>query len=110
VTDQCHPATALLTREYQVDHRRQSLTPTASRATTLEASAALPEESPLDNYFHISTETPTRSRFRWSCHLDHRLDGQVERSRDEAGPFSLLGERSGLCFVARLGLKFESEQ
>jgi hypothetical protein len=46
-------------------------------ATTLEASAALPEESPFDNYFHISTETPSRPwgwrrlwmtlQWRWSA-------------------------------------------
>ena len=36
--------------------------PTASRATTLEASAALPEKSPLDKYCHISTEPPQRPR------------------------------------------------
>ncbi len=53
VTDQCHAATALLTREYQIDSSSPILTPTASRATTLGASAALPLKAPLDNYFHI---------------------------------------------------------
>src|SRR6266545_4385911 len=42
--------------------------------------------------------------------LDHRLDGEVEGGRDETCPFSLLGERSGLCFVARISPEFESEQ
>src|SRR6266540_4399632 len=52
----------------------------------------------------------SRSRFRSSSYLDHRLDGEVEGGRDETCPFSLLGERSGLCFVARLSLEFESER
>ncbi len=43
VTAHCLAATALLTREYQGDHRRQSLTSTASRAT----------HYPLDISFHI---------------------------------------------------------
>jgi hypothetical protein len=33
VTTHCHAATAQLTREYQSDHRRQSLTSTAASAT-----------------------------------------------------------------------------
>jgi hypothetical protein len=53
VTDQCHAATALLTREYQVDSSSPILTLTASRATTQGAPAALPPKAPLDNYFHI---------------------------------------------------------
>jgi len=43
VTAHCLAATALLTREYQGDHRRHSLTSTASRAT----------HYPLDISFHI---------------------------------------------------------
>ena len=53
MTDQCHAATALLTREYQVDSSSPILTLTASRATTQGAPAALPPKAPLDNYFHI---------------------------------------------------------
>jgi hypothetical protein len=42
-TNHCHAAPALLTREYQSDDRRCSLT-----------SAALPALAPLDKNFHIS--------------------------------------------------------
>jgi hypothetical protein len=44
VTAHCHAATAQLTREYQGDHRRYSLTPTTTQA-------AVPL---LDISFHIS--------------------------------------------------------
>jgi len=46
VTAHCHAATARPTREYQVDHRRQSLTSTASRATWLRRSRRYPIRSP----------------------------------------------------------------
>jgi hypothetical protein len=42
VTTHCHAATALLTREYQGDYRRQSLNPVATCV------------SPIDKSFHIS--------------------------------------------------------
>ena len=42
VTAHCHAATAQLTREYQRDHRRYTLTPTTTPAHS------------LDKYFHIS--------------------------------------------------------
>ena len=42
VTAHCHAAPARLTREYQGDHRRYSLTPATTCATT-----------PLDKPFHI---------------------------------------------------------
>lgn len=42
VTARCHAATAQPTREYQSDHRRQSLLSASICAT------------PLDKYFHIS--------------------------------------------------------
>jgi hypothetical protein len=44
MTAHCHAATAQLTREYQGDHRRYSLTPAATRAAA----------PPLDTPFHIS--------------------------------------------------------
>jgi hypothetical protein len=44
VTAHCHAAPALLTREYQGDHRRHVLTPATARAAA----------PPLDNLFHIS--------------------------------------------------------
>ena len=44
MTAHCHAAPALLTREYQGDHRRHVLTPAATRAAA----------PPLDNPFHIS--------------------------------------------------------
>src|SRR3954471_7978570 len=44
VTAHCHAAPALLTREYQGDHRRPVLTPATTRAAA----------PPLDNPFHIS--------------------------------------------------------
>ena len=40
MTDQCHAATALLTREYQGDHRRQVLTPATTRHGRLESCIA----------------------------------------------------------------------
>ena len=43
VTTHCYAATALLTREYQGDHRRYSLPPATTCAST-----------PLDRPFHIS--------------------------------------------------------
>jgi hypothetical protein len=51
VTAHCHAATALLTREYQGDHRRYVLTPAST-------CAALP--NPLTTLFHIrsSAEKP----------------------------------------------------
>jgi hypothetical protein len=54
VTAHCHAATALLTREYQGDHRRQSLLSTSTCAVY-----------PLDKFFHISgvrTATGIRGR------------------------------------------------
>jgi len=48
-TNHCHAAPALLTREYQSDDRRCSLT-----------SAALPALAPLDKNFHIRPKIETR--------------------------------------------------
>ena len=48
VTAHCHAATALLTREYQGDHRRHSLTPASTCAACTHE-----QPCPLDKPFHI---------------------------------------------------------
>src|SRR6266508_4160128 len=53
---------------------------------------------------------PPGRRLKIGRTLDRRLDGEVEGGRDETCPFSLLRDRPGLSFVARLSLEFESEQ
>jgi hypothetical protein len=50
VTAHCHAATALLTREYQSDHRRHSLHPAAFCVSTS-----------LDNSFHIRESDVTKA-------------------------------------------------
>ena len=64
MTDQCHAATALLTREYQIDSSSPILTPTASRATTSECLLRFPPKSSLDNSFHIRTTASTTPKLR----------------------------------------------
>jgi len=69
VTAHCHAATALLTREYQSDHRRLPLLPAASCAThprRFAPFARTRRRLPLDNFFHIRTCAQTAG-LRASC-------------------------------------------
>ena len=64
VTTHCHAATALLTREYQGDHRRFPLLPTASCAkhpARLTALTRSRRRLHVDNSFHIRS-SPSSSR------------------------------------------------
>ncbi len=54
VTDQCHAATAVLIREYQVDYRRTPLTSVASSTSPCFLSL---RSDPLDGSFHIRRRT-----------------------------------------------------
>ena len=53
MTTHCHAATALLTREYQSDYRRQSLNPVATCVSPQIVLSQKGLSPPLDKSFHI---------------------------------------------------------